>query len=295
MPANEATALEAGHASWFHIERHWPGASEFFVMHRGAPSLHTERVQEDFSGSKLAAFTLVELLVTLAVVSVLATLLLPAMARSKGRAKEAVCIGNLKQINVGFHLYLADNEGRFPAGFRWPGRWQVWNSKEFYGGRDGIDTNTPPARVRPLFPYLGASEVYRCPADVGYDEVTKGGFLVKPSLFVVAGLSYLYNAGEILDGAPQSTDGLGGKTVDWVQRPAQYLLAYEPPGWPRGGEEKRCVYWHRARKPGSALGRFADKERGPRVSPVLFVDGHVLIIDCSGSYFGFPEPVETRQ
>ena len=29
MPANEATALEAGHASWFHIERHWPGASEF--------------------------------------------------------------------------------------------------------------------------------------------------------------------------------------------------------------------------------------------------------------------------
>lgn len=267
-------------------------------MQHSAPPFHTGGSQEAFSESQRAAFTLVELLVTLAVVGVLVALLLPTLARSKARAKEAVCTSNLRQVYSGLLQYLQDNGGRFPAGFRWPGRVaQVWNSEEFLGGRDGSDTNAPPARVRPLFPYLGPSEVFRCPADIGYDSVTKGGFLVKPSQFEVVGLSYLYNSGELLDGAPQSTDGLGGKAVEWVKFPDRYGLAYEPPGLPHGQRDQPdfyCVFWHRARKPGSAHG-MEDSERGPRVSPFLFVDGHVLFVDCSGSYGGFPAGVEGRQ
>ncbi len=262
-------------------------------MRRSASSVHDARVQ--------AAFNLVELLVTLATVGVLVALLLPAMARSKARAKEAVCAGNLKQVYLGLQLYLPDNGSRFPAGFLWPGRVaQVWSSKEFLGGQNGHDTNAPPARVRPLFPYLGASVVFRCPADVGYDSVTKGGFRLKPSLFDVVGLSYVYNAGELIDGAPQFTSGLGGKPVEWVQRPARYALVYEPPGAPPGlfdHPTSLCVYWHRARKPGSAhpAAAEADDQRGPRVSPFLFVDGHVQFIDCTGHYAGFPRGVEVRQ
>jgi hypothetical protein len=139
--------------------------------------------------------------------------------------------------------------------------------------------------------------VFKCPADVGYDFTTKGGVLIRPSLFDVAGLSYLYNAGELLEGAPQSTDGLGGKTLEWVKRPDRYALIHEPPASPSGEMDQPqsfCVYWHRARKPGSALG-MADDECGPRVSPFLFVDGHIRFIDCSGTYGGFPQGVEERQ
>lgn len=263
-------------------------------------SFHDERAQETFSGSQFVAFTLVELVVTLAVVGVLAALLLPAIGRAKTRAKEALCTSNLRQVYSGLHLYLADNRGRFPAGILWSGRVaQVWNSKDFLGGRDGRDTNALPARMRPLFPYLGPSKAFQCPADVGYDAVTRGGFPLRPSQFDVVGLSYLYNAGELVDGRPQSTDGLGGKPSDWVRKPDRYALVYEPPGL--GSDPSQpgsfSVYWHRARKPGSANG-WTDHERGPRVSPVLFVDGHVVFVDCTGCYgVGFPVggPVDTRQ
>jgi type II secretory pathway pseudopilin PulG len=262
------------------------------------PSGQAKRPQAIPSENQSLAFTLVELVVTVAVVAILVALLLPAVARSKAKAKETLCTSNLRQIYSGLHLYLPDNGGRFPAGFLWPGPIaQVWNSKEFIGGRDGRDTNAPPGRLRPLFPYLGPSAVFRCPADVGYDEVTKGGFLLKSSQFDIVGLSYFYNAGELRDGAPQSTDGLGGKPLEWVKQPARYALVYEPPAQPHGEldqPDSYCIYWHRARKPGSAHG-YPDDERGPRVSPILFVDGHILFINCSGAYSGFPEPVDNRQ
>jgi prepilin-type N-terminal cleavage/methylation domain-containing protein len=258
----------------------------------------SECLKQAFFEGQLTAFTLVELLVTLTVIGVLAALLLPELSRAKAKAKETLCSSNLQQLYSGLHLYLGDNAGRFPAGFLWHGQVaEVWNSNEFVGGKNGRDTNAPPARVRPLFPYLGPSEVFKCPADVGYDVISKDGLPVKPSQFDVLGLSYFYNAGELVEGAPQRTDGLGGKTAEWVKRPARYALAYEPPAW--SGDPRHpnsfLVYWHRARKPGSAHG-MTDDERGPRVSPILFVDGHIVFTDCSGSYGGgLPFGIETRQ
>src|SRR6266853_1872549 len=100
-----------------------------------------------FSQSQQAAFTSVELLTSVAVVAVLVALLFPTVARSRAKAKEAVCTSNLKQIYSGLHLYLSDNGGRFPAGFLWSGRVaKVWNSKELICWRDVRDTNAPPGR-----------------------------------------------------------------------------------------------------------------------------------------------------
>lgn len=61
------------------------------------------------------AFSLVELLVVIAVIAILAALLLPSMARAKARAQEAVCVNNLKQINLGIHMYAADNADTLPS------------------------------------------------------------------------------------------------------------------------------------------------------------------------------------
>jgi competence protein ComGC len=244
-----------------------------------------------------AAFTLVELIVTLAFVSLLVALVLPVIGRARTKAKETLCSNNLKQIYNGFGLYMGDNADRFPAGVLWrEGKVQVWNSKDFIGGIDGRDTNALPSRLRPLFPHLGASKVFKCPADVGFDVIAPDGLPVRPSQFDVIGVSYIYNAGELIDGAPQSTDGLGGKQSEWIKRPDRYALIYEPPA--EASDQRHpnsfLVYWHRARKPGSAHGD-VDSERGPRVSPILFVDGHATFIDCSGSYGTFPTLIETRQ
>jgi len=58
----------------------------------------------------------VELLVILAIVGVLMTLLLPALASAKARGRRTVCLGNLRQIGLGIQMYADDHEGRIPFG-----------------------------------------------------------------------------------------------------------------------------------------------------------------------------------
>jgi prepilin-type N-terminal cleavage/methylation domain-containing protein/prepilin-type processing-associated H-X9-DG protein len=59
-------------------------------------------------------FTLIELLVVIAIIAIIASLLFPALARTKGSSKRSACLSNLRQIGIGFSMYNADNADRFP-------------------------------------------------------------------------------------------------------------------------------------------------------------------------------------
>ncbi len=61
-----------------------------------------------------AAFTLVELLVVMAIIAVLAALLWPGLARAKDRARTTQCLSNLRQWNLALSLYLPENEDCIP-------------------------------------------------------------------------------------------------------------------------------------------------------------------------------------
>ena len=71
----------------------------------------------------LAGFTLIELLVVIAIIAVLAGLLLPVLGRAKEKARGAICLNNMGQLDLALSLFADDNNDRYPArtnANRWP-------------------------------------------------------------------------------------------------------------------------------------------------------------------------------
>ncbi|MDB6126048.1 MAG: prepilin-type N-terminal cleavage/methylation protein [Pedosphaera sp.] len=62
------------------------------------------------------AYTLLEVLVVIAIIAILAALFLPAVMRTKAKAKRIQCVSNLKQTGVAFHLFMHDHNSKFPMG-----------------------------------------------------------------------------------------------------------------------------------------------------------------------------------
>jgi len=109
------------------------------------------------------AFTLMELLVVMAVIGALAALLLPSLTRGEVLARKIACTSNLRQLSLAAHMYWDDNSD---ACFRWEfgstngGRlyWFGWLQNGAEGER-AYDAS-PGA----LYPYLRGHDVGICPA-----------------------------------------------------------------------------------------------------------------------------------
>jgi prepilin-type N-terminal cleavage/methylation domain-containing protein/prepilin-type processing-associated H-X9-DG protein len=101
---------------------------------------------QDFTRNEERGFTLIELLVVIAIIAILASMLLPALARAKIKAKSVASLNNLRQISLGMTLYRDDHNGRFPG--------------------HSLPPVTGQARVRwadLVYPYMQNVEVYLSP------------------------------------------------------------------------------------------------------------------------------------
>jgi prepilin-type N-terminal cleavage/methylation domain-containing protein len=115
-------------------------------------------------------FTLLELLVVIAIIAILASLLLPVLSRAKGQAQITQCLSNLRQIGAGIVLYTDDNRDKFPPSHVVEPNGKRKNCVYALGGKDPQTLDnlcSPSPEIRPLYPYLKRSDVFRCSADKG--------------------------------------------------------------------------------------------------------------------------------
>jgi len=209
------------------------------------------------------AFTLVELLVVVAIISLLVSILLPTLGKAKEQARIVICLTNLKGLNLAFTYYTGENNEWYPQG----------------SGSGGC----PPTWDHILQPDYQQFDMLHCPSDKlkrAYGSIPQVDRHPR-SYAINRAVTWMGPSGYDPDYWP----GGVGKTT-YVESPSETIIL---------GEQWKSMYWSTVqagiynRYPGSGIftywetswagrGPTLDVHRNNDAANYLFCDGHVILL-----------------
>ncbi|UCD30765.1 MAG: prepilin-type N-terminal cleavage/methylation domain-containing protein [Planctomycetota bacterium] len=233
----------------------------------------------------LGAFTLIEVLVVVAIIALLIAIFVPSLAKAREQVRNTLCQSNLRSIGHGVAFYLQESNGILPAAQIYGvGGYQRLNSEYLVLGA-GI-----PENKRALNRYLKDINIFECPSDKGDPARQKSNF------FEAHGTSYSYASHVREDELPpmyqpppygvqscrrhpkdSSREGL---PMGFVKLPMRKIVFMEPPLNPAFADQSFFVTGYPEDKPTYRFVFTANPKshwhnRKQQHSNVLFADFHV--------------------
>jgi len=226
------------------------------------------------------AFTLIELLVVIAIIAILMGILMPALRRVKGQARNQVCVSHLKSIGLGVIMYFQDNDYKMP------------DFHTHHGASNGHLWYTPGGNL------LKPSDNH------SYWGVSYLGYVKEPELFgcptfknfsQIVAQDMLYGEGEVDNSAYSMNGWLSKENSNAIPHPANVIVSHDHME-PRieNGNDMLCPdssgrnlthyrqgggrsNWYRGIFRHSARNTGDDFETGGELN-CLWLDGHVTTI-----------------
>ena len=211
------------------------------------------------------AFTLIELLIVIAIIAILAALLLPALSRSKATAQRIKCVSNLHQLGIATQMYWDENGGscfRYSSGFTNGGQlfWFGWLGPGAEGERP-FDATTGA-----LFPYLQGRGVELCPS-LNY-ALAQFKLKAKGAAY---GYGYNLQLSSAINHPPKKVGSIMRPSDIAVLADSAQVNTFQPPASPENPMLEEFYYVNTNRNEATAHFRHGQK------ASVVFCDGHVTM------------------